>query len=63
MLVLQRKVGERICIGEDITVTVVDVRGGRVRLGLVAPASVHIDRAEIREAKEADRGKEANEEA
>lgn len=61
MLVLQRKVGERICIGDDITVTVVDVKGGRVRLGLVAPASVHIDREEVKRAKEV--GREGAEEA
>ena len=47
MLVLTRKVGETIRIGEEVTVQVLAVRGGQVRLGLAAPADVRIFREEI----------------
>ena len=47
MLGLTRKVGERIRIGDDVTVQVLEVRGGQVRLGLAAPADVRIFREEI----------------
>ncbi|MGD9646599.1 MAG: carbon storage regulator CsrA [Pirellulales bacterium] len=47
MLVLSRKEGERICIGENIVVTVVSVRGDRVRLGFEGPREVPIHREEI----------------
>ena len=47
MLVLGRKVGEKIHIGEDICLVVVQVRGNQVRLGFEAPLEVGIRRAEI----------------
>ena len=47
MLVLTRKVGERIRIGDEVTLQVLEVRGGQVRLGLAAPADVRIFREEI----------------
>jgi carbon storage regulator len=47
MLVLTRKVGERIRIGDEVTVQVLEVRGGQVRLGLAAPAEVRIFREEV----------------
>ena len=48
MLVVQRKVGERIMVGDDIVITVTEVRaGGKVRLGFSAPPNVRIDREEI----------------
>jgi carbon storage regulator len=47
MLVLTRKIGERILIGGNIELTVLKVGGHRVRLGVVAPAVVPVDRAEI----------------
>ena len=47
MLVLSRKVGERIHIGNDIIVTVLSVRGGRVRVGIEAPEGIHIKRQEL----------------
>lgn len=46
MLVLSRKAGESIVIGEFITVTVVNVGRGRVRIGVDAPTSVRISRAD-----------------
>lgn len=47
MLVLTRKVGEKICIGDDITITVVEIDRGKVRLGFEAPREVQIMRSEL----------------
>lgn len=47
MLVLSRQVGEKIVIDGNITVTVVSVNRGTVRLGISAPDHVVIDRAEV----------------
>lgn len=47
MLVLTRKPGEKLAIGDGITVTLVELRGGRVRLGIEAPAHVRVLRAEL----------------
>jgi len=47
MLVLSRKKGERIVIGDRIVLTVVDIRGDRVRLAFDAPSEVSIHREEI----------------
>jgi carbon storage regulator len=57
MLVLSRKVGERLVIGNDVTVIVNRVAGNRVTLGIEAPAAVSVQRQEIRDLiqrKEAD---------
>jgi carbon storage regulator len=47
MLVLSRKEGERLVIGDRIVVTVVDIEGGRVKLGVEAPREVNIRREEL----------------
>ena len=47
MLVLSRKPGEKVVIGNGITITVVEVAGNRVRLGIDAPEDVRILRAEL----------------
>jgi carbon storage regulator len=47
MLVLSRKVNERIVIGFNVQVTVLAVRGNRVKLGIVAPNDVPIHRREL----------------
>lgn len=47
MLVLTRKKGERVYIGDDIVVTLIDVRGDGVRIGFDAPRGVSIQRAEV----------------
>ena len=47
MLVLSRKPGERIIIGENITLTVLGIQGGRVRLGIMAPPGVPVHRQEV----------------
>lgn len=52
MLCLTRRVGERIVIGDGITVQVLQINGGIVRLGVVAPEGVAIDREEILERKQ-----------
>lgn len=49
MLVLTRKVGERINIGDEIIVRVVDINRGNVRLGIEAPGNVSIYRQEVYE--------------
>ncbi len=53
MLVLSRKVGERILIGENISVTVVRVTGGGVRIGIEAPAEMPVIREELKRSVEA----------
>ena len=50
MLVLSRKRDERIVIGDNIVITVVDVRGDKVRLGIEAPSEVPVHRQEVLEA-------------
>jgi carbon storage regulator len=50
MLVLSRHRDESIIIGDDIVVTVVDIRGDKVRLGIQAPTHVPVHRQEIYEA-------------
>ena len=55
MLVLSRKVGERIVIGNGVEVVVVEIQRGKVRLGIVAPNTVAVDRAEVRNRKEDER--------
>jgi carbon storage regulator len=50
MLVLSRKKNESIVINNDITITVVEIRGDKVRLGIVAPKDVPVHRQEVYEA-------------
>jgi len=47
MLVLSRKVDEKIVIGPDVVVTVLEIRGNRVRLGIEAPRNVPVHRSEL----------------
>jgi carbon storage regulator len=53
MLILTRKVSENIIIGNDITVTILGVKGTQVRLGINAPKNVAVDREEIHQRKQA----------
>ena len=47
MLVLSRRPDESLFIGDDIKITVLDIRGGQVRLGIVAPESIKVHREEV----------------
>lgn len=54
MLLLSRRVGEKIIIAGDICITVVEVSGERVRVGISAPKSVRVDRQEVHERRQAE---------
>ena len=47
MLILTRKSGETITIGEDIQVKVISIKGGQVRIGIDAPREVNVNREEV----------------
>ena len=49
MLILTRRVGESVVIGDDVSVTVLGVKGNQVRIGVTAPADVAVHRQEIYE--------------
>jgi carbon storage regulator len=51
MLVLTRKIGEQIVIGDDIIIKIVEVKGKQVRVGIEAPRSVEVNREEIYQQK------------
>jgi carbon storage regulator len=55
MLILTRRAGEALRIGNDIEVTVMAVNGSQVRVGIKAPRDVAVDRAEIAERKRRER--------
>jgi carbon storage regulator len=60
MLVLTRSVGETLMVGDEVTVTVLGVKGGQVRIGINAPRDVGVHREEIYEriqAEKRDNGK------
>jgi carbon storage regulator len=57
MLIMARRVGERIMIGDTITVAVMALQGGQVKIGIEAPKDVSIDREEIYLLKQAERQK------
>lgn len=47
MLILTRRVGETLMVGDDISITVLGVKGGQVRIGVNAPKDVSVHREEI----------------
>jgi len=54
MLILSRKVNEKVVIGEDITVSIIEVRGDQVRIGIDAPKKVKVFRQEVFDAIKAE---------
>lgn len=50
MLVLSRQRNESICIGDDVVITVIEIRGDKVRLGIEAPRETGVHRREVYEA-------------
>ncbi|MDR1025270.1 MAG: carbon storage regulator CsrA [Treponema sp.] len=54
MLILSRKTNEKIMIGDDISVSIIEVRGDQVRLGVEAPRSVKVFRQEVFDAIKAE---------
>ena len=60
MLLIRRRAGESILIGEDIEIQVIDVTPSRVKLGIIAPRSVPVLRKEIRLSSEQNRAASAS---
>jgi carbon storage regulator len=54
MLILSRKVNEKIMIGDDISISIIDIRGDQVRLGVNAPKAVKVFRQEVFDAIKAE---------
>jgi carbon storage regulator len=54
MLILSRKINEKIMIGEDISVSIIEIRGDQVRIGVDAPKTVKVFRREVFDAIKAE---------
>lgn len=55
MLVLTRRIGERLRIGDDVIIAIIGFKGSQVRIGVEAPKSVPVDREEIHQRKKLER--------
>lgn len=58
MLILTRRVGETLMVGDDVTVTVLGVKGNQVRIGVNAPKDVSVHREEIYQRIQREKGEE-----
>ena len=63
MLVLSRQKDESIIIGDDVEITIVDIRGDKVRLGITAPKSITVHRREVYEAIQREKAQKQSEES
>jgi carbon storage regulator len=63
MLVLSRQKDESIIIGDDVEITIVDIRGDKVRLGITAPKSITVHRREVYEAIQREKEQKKSEES
>ena len=54
MLILSRKTNEKVVIGEDISVTIIEIRGDQVRIGIDAPKKIKVFRQEVFDAIKAE---------
>ena len=60
MLILTRRVGEKLIIGDEVTVAILSVRGNQVRVGIAAPPEVQVHREEIHQRILKERADHAN---
>lgn len=60
MLILTRKVNESLMVGDDVTVTVLGIKGGQIRIGISAPLDVAVHRQEVFERIQQEQGEAEN---